>query len=207
MQTNLFESGGFAVGLRARTKAPPVPGWVMKKYFMFLPALVFLAGDPGSGLALALDAPETAPAQIRTPGAESDGAAPERRDKAGPPETGGKYVTMEEYNKLKDELGGSPGSGPGEPPNRAAPPQGEPAAAPGNGERSPSPSAAAGAWSIPPKVTGRRNPVPADAQSIARGRDHYTAECLVCHGPAGKGDGPKAGIVRTQRERFVQSGN
>lgn len=35
-----------------------------------------------------------------------------------------------------------------------------------------------------------KNPVPLDAQSLARGKEVYQHACLVCHGAAGKGDGP-----------------
>ena len=34
------------------------------------------------------------------------------------------------------------------------------------------------------------NPVPATPASVARGRDLYVMNCLVCHGPEGQGDGP-----------------
>jgi mono/diheme cytochrome c family protein len=36
------------------------------------------------------------------------------------------------------------------------------------------------------------NPVPADDASVARGEAIYTANCLVCHGPGGQGNGPGA---------------
>lgn len=36
------------------------------------------------------------------------------------------------------------------------------------------------------------NPVPAEAQSIVAGQALYEQHCLLCHGPAGKGDGPAA---------------
>lgn len=35
-----------------------------------------------------------------------------------------------------------------------------------------------------------RNPVPADARSLHNGRMYYQINCAVCHGDAGKGDGP-----------------
>jgi mono/diheme cytochrome c family protein len=35
----------------------------------------------------------------------------------------------------------------------------------------------------------RKNPVPPDAQSLARGKKLYEIHCTPCHGPAGKGDG------------------
>ncbi len=34
------------------------------------------------------------------------------------------------------------------------------------------------------------NPVPADAVSLARGKQLYGYHCAVCHGPQGTGDGP-----------------
>lgn len=39
------------------------------------------------------------------------------------------------------------------------------------------------------------NPIPADDVSIAAGRAVYEANCLVCHGPAGRGDGPGAASI------------
>jgi mono/diheme cytochrome c family protein len=37
---------------------------------------------------------------------------------------------------------------------------------------------------------GRRNPVPADVQSLTRGGALYAVYCTPCHGAGGKGDGP-----------------
>ena len=34
------------------------------------------------------------------------------------------------------------------------------------------------------------NPVPATAETLARGREFFTTACVACHGPEGKGDGP-----------------
>ena len=34
------------------------------------------------------------------------------------------------------------------------------------------------------------NPVPATEESIARGKVFYETNCLICHGPEGRGDGP-----------------
>ena len=39
------------------------------------------------------------------------------------------------------------------------------------------------------------NPVPADARSLHNGRMYYQINCAVCHGEAGKGDGP---IMKTK---------
>ena len=38
----------------------------------------------------------------------------------------------------------------------------------------------------------QRNPIPRSAQSIARGRDLFQKDCVVCHGIGGLGDGPAA---------------
>jgi mono/diheme cytochrome c family protein len=40
------------------------------------------------------------------------------------------------------------------------------------------------------------NPVPADAVSLARGEQLYERNCALCHGLAGKGDGPLAAYFR-----------
>ena len=39
-------------------------------------------------------------------------------------------------------------------------------------------------------MAGIQNPVPADARSLHNGRMYYQINCAVCHGEAGKGDGP-----------------
>ena len=47
-------------------------------------------------------------------------------------------------------------------------------------------------WNAPADAAARKNPLPANAASIGRGKTVYTAECLSCHGSSGKGDGPAA---------------
>lgn len=47
-------------------------------------------------------------------------------------------------------------------------------------------------WAAPARAAAKKNPIPADAASIGRGKAVYTAECFTCHGPSGKGDGPQA---------------
>lgn len=47
-------------------------------------------------------------------------------------------------------------------------------------------------WTAPARASAKKNPVGADAASIARGKTLYTSECFTCHGTTGKGDGPQA---------------
>jgi mono/diheme cytochrome c family protein len=44
-------------------------------------------------------------------------------------------------------------------------------------------------------MSGIANPVPADTRSLANGRMYFQINCAVCHGEAGKGDGP---ILKTK---------
>lgn len=53
-------------------------------------------------------------------------------------------------------------------------------------------------WAAPPEEAKKENPVPADAKSIAAGKAVYTQQCLACHGPTGKGDGPAAIALKTK---------
>jgi mono/diheme cytochrome c family protein len=50
-------------------------------------------------------------------------------------------------------------------------------------------------WRAPTSVANRPNPVPPDANTIAVGKKLYVANCLGCHGPEGKGNGPTAAVL------------
>ena len=45
------------------------------------------------------------------------------------------------------------------------------------------------AWKAPARAARKKNPVAADARSLAAGKVIYDKECLSCHGAKGKGDG------------------
>ena len=45
---------------------------------------------------------------------------------------------------------------------------------------------------LPAQYAGLTSPIPADAESLARGKVNYEAKCAVCHGVSGWGDGPAA---------------
>jgi len=70
-----------------------------------------------------------------------------------------------------------------------------PPAAPGSipiagGETLPAPTTEAGMFDAKDEAVSIVNPVPATPESVARGREFYEMNCLVCHGPEGLGDGP-----------------
>lgn len=50
------------------------------------------------------------------------------------------------------------------------------------------------------------NPVPADEISLARGKQLYSSHCALCHGPAGKGNGPFAAFF-TNKPANLLTGN
>ena len=45
-------------------------------------------------------------------------------------------------------------------------------------------------WQAPTTAVHRPNPVPVNATTIALGQKLYVSNCMTCHGPSGKGDGP-----------------
>ena len=53
-------------------------------------------------------------------------------------------------------------------------------------------SAATEEWKAPSRAARKKNPIPADEKSLVEGKRVYDKECLSCHGPKGKGDGPGA---------------
>lgn len=53
-------------------------------------------------------------------------------------------------------------------------------------------------WRVPRRWQRRKNPVTGDAKSLAAGRRIFLRECLSCHGPEGKGNGPAAKDLETQ---------
>ena len=52
-------------------------------------------------------------------------------------------------------------------------------------------------WVIDAKYKAMKNPVKADATSIAAGKELYTKNCASCHGKTGLGDGVKARTIET----------
>jgi putative copper resistance protein D len=49
---------------------------------------------------------------------------------------------------------------------------------------------------VPADILSGKNPLPLTDAVMARGRTAYTENCVQCHGPMGKGDGPMAGMLK-----------
>src|ERR1035437_178964 len=47
-------------------------------------------------------------------------------------------------------------------------------------------------WKAPPTAKEKKNPIAADAASIAAGKLIYEKDCINCHGKKGRGDGKDA---------------
>ena len=47
-------------------------------------------------------------------------------------------------------------------------------------------------WTLPADAEDKKNPLPADAATLATGKAVFSDKCQRCHGPGGLGDGPDA---------------
>ncbi|HXD10487.1 MAG TPA: cytochrome c [Anaerolineales bacterium] len=59
-----------------------------------------------------------------------------------------------------------------------------------------------GAISIP-GMGAPENPTTADEASLARGKELYTINCQMCHGPTGEGNGPIAAFLANRPANFT----
>jgi mono/diheme cytochrome c family protein len=50
-------------------------------------------------------------------------------------------------------------------------------------------------WKAPPTAVTRPNPVAGNATATSLGQKLYVGNCMTCHGPTGKGDGPGAAAL------------
>jgi mono/diheme cytochrome c family protein len=55
-------------------------------------------------------------------------------------------------------------------------------------------------WPVPDKYLKMANPVKANAESLATGKELWAKHCQSCHGKSGKGDGTKAAQLKTPVE-------
>ncbi|MBI1728890.1 MAG: cytochrome c [Candidatus Rokubacteria bacterium] len=57
------------------------------------------------------------------------------------------------------------------------------------------PVRAQGAWEAPAAEKAKKNPLPANAASVAQGKKVADVNCVSCHGAKGKGDGAAAAAI------------
>jgi mono/diheme cytochrome c family protein len=61
-------------------------------------------------------------------------------------------------------------------------------------------------WKVSPRKAKIKNPIAADAASVAQGKEIYVNECQNCHGETGKGDGPEAKDLDKEVKDFLTPG-
>ena len=57
-------------------------------------------------------------------------------------------------------------------------------------------------WAAPASAKSKTNPLPKNPAAIAAGQKLFTTNCVACHGPAGKGDGPAAAALTPKPANF-----
>ncbi len=60
-------------------------------------------------------------------------------------------------------------------------------------------------WTVPDAAKTKKNPVKADAQTIATGKSLWNTHCKSCHGAKGLGDGSKAAQLDTEPGDFSKA--
>ena len=60
-------------------------------------------------------------------------------------------------------------------------------------------------WPVPDKYVKMANPVKADADVLATGKEVWVKHCQSCHGKTGKGDGSKAAQLKTVPEDMTKA--
>ena len=60
-------------------------------------------------------------------------------------------------------------------------------------------------WPVPDAFKNKANPIKGNAESVATGKALYSQHCKSCHGPKGKGDGPKASQLDTECGDFTKA--
>lgn len=53
-------------------------------------------------------------------------------------------------------------------------------------------------WDVPPEADQLKNPIPVTQESLGAGSVIYAQRCAVCHGEAGRGDGPSSVSLRVR---------
>jgi len=63
-----------------------------------------------------------------------------------------------------------------------------------------------GHWNAPPEAAQRANPIPANEESIEKGRNLFMQNCVICHGTDARGDGPAAAGLDPKPADLVKMG-
>ena len=64
---------------------------------------------------------------------------------------------------------------------------------------------AAEPWVAPAEARAKTNPLSGDTKAAVAGKTTFTANCMVCHGPLGQGDGPAAAALTPKPANFTTS--
>jgi mono/diheme cytochrome c family protein len=64
---------------------------------------------------------------------------------------------------------------------------------------------AANPWTAPAAAKEVKNPVPANAKSVAAGKELFEENCLMCHGEKGAGDGVAAQTLSVKPADFADA--
>jgi mono/diheme cytochrome c family protein len=59
-------------------------------------------------------------------------------------------------------------------------------------------------WKAPPSAANRPNPVAGNAIATALGEKLYIGNCMMCHGPTGRGDGPGAAALEKKPANLAE---
>jgi mono/diheme cytochrome c family protein len=58
---------------------------------------------------------------------------------------------------------------------------------------------------VPEEAAAVPNPIEADEESLAAGRELFAANCAICHGESGRGDGPGAAELAKQPANLTEA--
>jgi mono/diheme cytochrome c family protein len=62
------------------------------------------------------------------------------------------------------------------------------------------------AWEVPAEAKAVPNPVEATPEALAAGADLFKKHCVMCHGEAGKGDGPATKFMKPSPPDMTAAG-
>ncbi len=60
-------------------------------------------------------------------------------------------------------------------------------------------------WTAPATADKETNPMASNAATIDAGKSVYKSKCIDCHGPKGKGDGPKSADLDKNPQDFTKA--